>query len=76
MPARPEYRGRRLSPSYLDFYVAVGGVLLPAFGDPADEEARDIVARLFPRHTVTRVPTLERTKADGNIHCVTQRPAC
>jgi agmatine deiminase len=73
MPARPEYRGRRLSPSYANFYVADGGVVLPAFGDPADDEARDIVARLFPRHEVVQVPTLELAKADGNIHCVTQQ---
>ena len=73
MPARPEFRGRRLSPSYVNFYVANGGVVLPAFDDPADEEARDLVARLFPRRTVVQVPTLELAKADGNIHCITQQ---
>jgi agmatine deiminase len=77
MPARPEYQGRRLSPSYVNFYVANGGIVLPAFDDPADEEARDIVARLFPRRTVVPVPTLELVKADGNVHCITQQqPAC
>jgi agmatine deiminase len=73
MPARPEYRGRRLSPSYVNFYVADGGVVMPAFGDPADDAARDIVARLFPGRAVVQVPTLELTKADGNVHCVTQQ---
>ena len=72
-PARPEYRGRRLSPSYVNFYLADGGVVLPAFGDPRDEEARDIVARLFPRREVVQVPSLELAKADGNIHCITQQ---
>ena len=33
--------------------------MLPAFGDPADEEARDVVARLFPSRTVVQIPTLE-----------------
>jgi len=64
---------RRLSPSYVNFYVANGGIVLPAFDDPADEEARDIVARLFPRHAVVPVPTLELAKADGNVHCITQQ---
>ena len=77
MPARPEYRGRRLSPSYVNLYVANGGVVMPAFGDRTDEEARDIVARLFPRRTVVQVPTLELAKADGNVHCITQQqPVC
>jgi agmatine deiminase len=73
MPARAEFRGRRLSPSYVNFYLANGGVVLPAFDDPADDEARDILARLFPRRTVVQVPTLELAKADGNIHCITQQ---
>jgi len=73
MPARPESRGTRLSPSYVNFYVANGGVVMPAFGGPADEEARDIVTRLFPRRTVVQVPTLELASADGNVHCITQQ---
>ena len=73
MPARTEYRGRRLSPGYLNFYIANGAVIMPAFGDPADDDARDILARLFPGRPVVPVPTLELTKADGNIHCVTQQ---
>ena len=73
MPARPEHLGRRLSPSYVNFYVANGGVVMPAFGDPVDEEARDIVARLFPRRTVVQVDTLELAKADGSVHCTAQQ---
>ena len=73
MPARPEHRGRRLSPSYVNFYVADGAVVIPAFDDPADAQARDTVARLFPGRAVVQIPTLELAKADGNIHCVTQQ---
>lgn len=73
MPARYEYRGRRLSPSYVNFYLAERAVVMPAFGDPADNEASDIVARLFPGRTVVQVPTLELAKSDGNVHCITQQ---
>ncbi len=73
MPARPEFRGRRLSPSYVNFYIANGAVIMPAFGDPADDPARDVLASLFPKRTVIPVPTLELAKADGNIHCITQQ---
>jgi agmatine deiminase len=72
-PARPEHGGRRLSPNYVNFYVADGGVVMPGFGDPRDEEARDIVARLFPGREVVQLPTLELAKADGGVHCVTQQ---
>ena len=73
MPVRPEVRGRRLSPSYVNLYIANGAVVMPAFGDPADDEARDVLARLFPKRAVVPVPTLELAKADGNVHCVTQQ---
>jgi agmatine deiminase len=73
MPARREFRGRRLSPSYVNFYVANGGVVVPAFGDPADEAARDLLAHLFPRRAVVSVLTTELAKADGNVHCITQQ---
>ena len=73
MPARAEFRGRLLSPSYVNCYLANGGVVAPAFGDPADLVARDILASLCPGRTVVQVPTLELAKADGNIHCVTQQ---
>jgi agmatine deiminase len=46
---------------------------MPSFADPADDEARAIVARLFPRHAVVQVPTSELAKADGNIHCIAQQ---
>ena len=40
-----------------------------AVGDPADHDARPPL----PGRLVVPVPTLELTKADGNIHCVTQQ---
>ena len=72
-PRRTEFRGAPLSPSYVNFYLANGAVVLPGFGDPMDEEARDVLARLFPRREIVQVPTPELAKADGNVHCVTQQ---
>jgi len=72
-PARREFHGRLLSPSYVNFYVADGAVLLPGFGDPADDAARDVLARLFPRRRIVQIQTAELAKADGNIHCITQQ---
>ena len=72
-PERREFRGRLLSPSYVNFYVANGAVFVPGFDDPADEAARGVLARLFPRRRVVQLQTVELAKADGNIHCITQQ---
>jgi len=69
------YKGReRLSQSYINFYIANGGVVMPAFGDRArDARARAIVAELFPRRRVVQVPAHELAFGGGNIHCITQQ---
>jgi agmatine deiminase len=72
-PARREHAGRPFSPSYVNFYLANGAVVMPGFGDPADGAARDVLARLFPRRRIVQLQTLELAKADGNIHCITQQ---
>jgi agmatine deiminase len=72
-PRRLEHNGELLSPSYVNFYIANGAVVMPGFDDPEDEAARQAVSRLFPRREVVQVPTLELAKADGGVHCTTQQ---
>jgi len=72
-PRRLEHNGELLSPSYVNFYIANGAVVMPGFDDPEDEAARQALARLFPRREVVQVPTLELAKADGGVHCTTQQ---
>jgi len=69
------YNGdRRLSQSYINFYIANGGIVAPAFGDRArDDRARAVLAELFPRRRVVQVPTHELAYGGGNIHCITQQ---
>lgn len=71
----PVYRDdRRLSQSYINFYIANGGVVMPAFGERrCDEQARGIVAELFPRHKILQIPARELAYGGGNIHCITQQ---
>jgi agmatine deiminase len=65
--------GDRLSASYVNFYVANGGVVMPLFGDHADQAALETVGRLFPGREVTGVPSREILLGGGNIHCITQQ---
>ncbi len=75
-PRRRSHRGRRMALSYVNYYVANGGVVMPAFEDPADKTARDVVSRLYPDRQVVQVPVLDIVVGGGGIHCITlQQPA-
>lgn len=68
--------GERLAASYVNFYVANGGVVAPAFGAAAaaaDAEAARILGAAFPGREVVQVPTREIVLGGGNIHCITQQ---
>jgi len=65
--------GRRMALSYINFYIANGGVILPAFEDPQDDRAFETVARLFPDREVVQVPALDVHVGGGGIHCITQQ---
>jgi agmatine deiminase len=65
--------GLRLALSYLNFYIANGGIIMPIFNDPADENAKKTLIQLFPHHQVVPVYTLDLAHGGGNIHCITQQ---
>lgn len=69
------YKGdQRLSQSYINFYIANGGVVMPAFGDRRrDDQARGVLGELFERRKILQVPTRELAYGGGNIHCITQQ---
>ncbi|KAF7058709.1 hypothetical protein CFC21_065709 [Triticum aestivum] len=65
---------QRLAGSYVNFYIANGGVVAPAFGDKWDEEARKVLEKVFPTHEVVMVEGgREIVLGGGNIHCATQQ---
>ena len=73
-PAADYAGGRRLSCSYVNFYLPNGGVVMPAFGDRRrDAQARELLGRLFPSRRVVQLPTRTLSLGGGNIHCITQQ---
>jgi agmatine deiminase len=73
-PARGEDDdGKRLGKSYVNFYIANGGVVMPSFEDGKDSAARDTIAACFPDREVRQVPALDIVHGDGGIHCITQQ---
>lgn len=68
---RPD--GRRLSTSYVNFYIANGGIVMPGFDDPNDKAAAEIIGAAFPGREVVQVPALDIAAGGGVIHCITQQ---
>jgi agmatine deiminase len=71
--ARRGESGRRLPLSYINFYLANGAVVMPAFEDAMDEPAYQAIARAFPKRKVVSVPALDIVQGGGGIHCITQQ---
>ena len=65
--------GKRMAGSYINFYIANGGIVMPGFGMPQDEAAREVVQALFPERKVVQVYSREILLGGGNIHCITQQ---
>ena len=67
---------RRLAASYANFLIVDGGVLMPAYGDPADAGAAAVLARAFPGREIVPVPCRPLIWQNGSLHCLTmQLPA-
>ncbi|CDO61444.1 Agmatine deiminase [Candidatus Phaeomarinobacter ectocarpi] len=65
--------GRMMPLSYINFYIANGAVIVPAFGDVADDEAANIIGAAFPGRECVQVPALDIARGGGVIHCITQQ---
>jgi agmatine deiminase len=72
-PERQDVKGVRLTLSYTNFYLANGGLVMPAFEDAADDEAFRTYRRLFPDREVVQVPAMDIVRGGGGIHCITQQ---
>jgi agmatine deiminase len=70
---KPRSAGERLAASYVNFYIANGGVVMPLLDSRTDRAALSAVKRLFPDRKVLGVPAREVLLGGGNIHCITQQ---
>ena len=71
---KPVYFARQLLPaSYANFYIANKIVLVPTFNDPADRDALDTLADLFPDREIVPIYCRDLVLGLGTIHCMTQQ---
>jgi agmatine deiminase len=70
---RLEIHGRRLPPTYANFYIGNGCVIVPTYGDPNDERALEILRSVFRERAVIGSSSRWLITGGGSFHCVTQQ---
>ncbi len=70
---RLELEGERLPPTYANFYICNGAVLVPLYNDPNDDLALATLKPCFPNHKVIGLTARNLITGGGAFHCVTQQ---
>ncbi len=71
--AKLRKQGDRLAGSYVNFYMANNGIVMPLFDDSHDHAAIETMNKIFPQRKIIGVHTREILLGGGNIHCMTQQ---
>ena len=64
---------RRLAASYANFLIVNDAVLMPAYGDEADDAAAAVLADAFPDREIVQVPCRPLIWQNGSLHCITMQ---
>lgn len=73
-PPATYLEGERLTLSYINFYLANQGIVMPAFGHPTyDKAAFDLFTTLYPSRTIIQIAARDIVTGGGGIHCITQQ---
>jgi agmatine/peptidylarginine deiminase len=64
---------RRLAASYANFLIVNGAVLMPSYGDAADDAAAAVLAKAFPDREIVPVPCRPLIWQNGSLHCITMQ---
>ncbi|GGQ98798.1 hypothetical protein GCM10008957_09080 [Deinococcus ruber] len=71
--ARLEGAEGRLPPTYANFYIGNGFVVVPQYGDANDEHALEVLTPLFPGREVIGLSSRAIIEGGGSFHCMTQQ---
>ena len=70
---RRDAAGRPLAASYINFYIADGGIVMPSFASAEDDAAAAMIAQAFPGRRIVQVDARPLDPGGGGIHCITQQ---
>ena len=59
--------------SYVNFYLANGAVIAPAYGIAEDAAVVDTLRRAYPDRNVVSLELRDLFRGGGGIHCITQQ---
>jgi agmatine deiminase len=60
--------------SYINYYIANSGIVMPIYNDPkADEAAINQIKSAFPDRKVVCIDGHDIHMGGGNVHCITQQ---
>jgi agmatine deiminase len=59
--------------SYVNFYIANGAVIAPAYGIPEDAAVLQTLTDAYPDRKIVLVPLKTLFRGGGGIHCITQQ---
>lgn len=65
--------GHRLPATYANFLIVNGTVLVPTYGDVADELALAQIAQAFPNYVVRGLDCRVLIEQHGSLHCITMQ---
>lgn len=70
---RIELEGQRVPPTYANYYVGNGFVVVPQYDDANDQAALEVLRPLFPGREVIGLSASSLITGGGAFHCVTQQ---
>ncbi len=73
MPEAVIWEDQRLPASYANFYIANNAVIVPLYKCPQDQEAMDILSKLFTDRKVVGIDSTDIIWGLGSFHCLSQQ---
>ena len=73
MPSPKLQDGHRMPACYCNYYLANGGVIVPTFGDSADDSAMQQLQDCYPDRKIVGVDAIDLIWGLGAFHCMTQQ---
>ena len=60
--------------SYINFYIANNGIVMPSFNDEkADNKAQKVIQAAFLNRKIIAINGIDISMGGGNVHCITQQ---